>query len=398
MDIRSNEPYWLIKNELTNSYPSLDESITTNTLIIGGGITGALIAYKLINEGKEITLVDRRDVCNGSSAASTAMLQYEIDMPLHRLIEMRGEKVAVDSYRQCEKAIFDLKNIIDKIKSDCNFEFKKSIYFSSSRKDNKILEEEFETRKKYGFGVKWLDKTALKNLGLKAFCGIESVSGAVMDPYKLSNDLLNYCNKKGVRIFDRTEIESIEQKDNLLIAHTPGKIKIEASNIIHCTGYESVRFIHKNFVALKSTYAMASEAFTELPVGFKNHIYWNTSNPYVYLRTSENRIIIGGGDVDFKNAKRRDALLHKKEKSLLKKFHKFFPDVKFKSDYIWAGTFGETEDGLPYIGKPEAERNEHFVLGFGGNGITYSVMAMDAIMASLENKPHDYLNYYHFDR
>jgi len=134
VNLRSNEPYWLIKNALDQSYPSLDKSIETDILVIGSGITGALIAWQLINEGKEVVLVDRRDVCNGSSAVSTALLQYEIDVPLHQLIKQRSVETALSSYRNCEKAIFDLKKIVDKIQSKCHFEFKKSIYFASAKK------------------------------------------------------------------------------------------------------------------------------------------------------------------------------------------------------------------------------------------------------------------------
>ena len=106
MDIRSNEPYWLIKNALNKSYPSLNADLETEILIVGGGITGALIAYSLIKEGKKVVLIDRRDVCSGSSAASTAMLQYEIDVSLHELIKQRGLTPAVSSYKSCEKAIY----------------------------------------------------------------------------------------------------------------------------------------------------------------------------------------------------------------------------------------------------------------------------------------------------
>jgi glycine/D-amino acid oxidase-like deaminating enzyme len=107
---------------------------------------------------------------------------------------------------------------------------------------------------------------------------------------------------------------------------------------------------------------------------------------------------MGGGDVDFKNAKRRDALLSKKEKKLTKEFKKCFPEINFELDYSWAGTFGETKDGLPYLGKPDPEKDTHYVLGFGGNGITFSVMGMDVILNSLENTPHPYLEYYKFGR
>ena len=135
MKLRSTETFWPLKNAMNTSYPSINADIKTEILIIGGGITGALMAYKLITQGKKIVLVDRRDVCNGSTAASTALLQYEIDVPLHELIKLRGEQCAVDSYRNGKKAIFDLRNIIDTVESDCGFEFKKSIYFTSYKKD-----------------------------------------------------------------------------------------------------------------------------------------------------------------------------------------------------------------------------------------------------------------------
>src|SRR6186713_712098 len=127
MKLRSTETFWPLKSSMASGYPSLEDFISTPILIIGGGITGALIAYKLIQEGKKAVLVDKRDVCNGSTAASTALLQYEIDVSLHELIKIRGLECAVSSYKSCEKAIYDLKVIVDHIKSDCGFKFKKSI-------------------------------------------------------------------------------------------------------------------------------------------------------------------------------------------------------------------------------------------------------------------------------
>ena len=399
MDLRSNEPYWLIKNAFTESYPSLDKSVETDILVIGGGITGALIAWQLIKECKEVVIVDKRDVCNGSSAVTTALLQYEIDVPLHQLIDLRGVETAVSSYKYCEKAIYDLKKIVDKIQSKCHFEFKKSIYFTSTKKDIKILETEFHSRKAHGFSVEWLNEDALHELGLKAYGEIESASGAVIDPYRFTHDLLMFCAKRGARIFDRTEITDIKLANEKLLAITQEKQTIKANHIIHCTGYESIKTLSENVVNLKSTYALASESFENLPLAFQNHIYWDTSSPYFYFRpTSDNRVIVGGGDENFKNATKRDALLGKKWNYLSKQFQKCFPAIDFKPDYIWAGTFGETKDGLPFIGRPNPELNEHYVLGFGGNGITYSVMAMDAINNSIQNTNHRFLNDYRFDR
>ena len=399
MDIRSNEPFWLIKNELPQSYPSLQKSISADVLIVGAGITGALIAYRLLEEGKKIVMVDSRDICNGSTAASTSMLQYEIDVPLHKLIEQVGLTNAVSSYQNCEKSIKDIEKIVKDVGSNCGFEYKKSVYFTSSKKDIPFLKKEFDARAEHGFKVKWLEKEDLNKLGLDAYAAIESQSGATMDVYRLANDILNHCQNKGVEIYDRTIIKESKTKNNKVVAATKAGFTIEVNDVLRCTGYESTETISEKIVDLKSTFALASEAFDLLPKAFKDRIYWNTDSPYLYFRsTDDGRIVMGGGDRDFKNAKRRDALLPKKEKELTKSFKKCFPDINFIADYSWAGTFGETKDGLPYFGKPDKEENEHYILGYGGNGITFSVMGMEAVVHSINKTPHPYLEYYKFDR
>ena len=399
MKLRSTETFWPLKNSMAYGYPSLQASLKTPVLIIGGGITGALIAYKLITEGKKVILVDKRDVCNGSTAASTALLQYEIDVPLHELIRKRGLENAVASYKNGEQAIYDLKTIADAIKSDCGFEFKKSIYFCSLKKDLKFLRTEYEVRKEHGIRVKWLEKEALNKIGLQALAAIESTSGAVIDPFKLAQDLLCYCKKKGMQIYDRTHITGLRKHRGKIIATTSGKHKITAEHVIHCTGYESVETLDKKVVNLKSTYVTVSESHAVLPEQFRSCIYWNTANPYLYFRATEDRrIIAGGGDEEFFDAAKRDKLLPEKEHYLLQQFKKIFPSIPFVPDYTWAGTFGETKDGLPYFGRLDPEKNEHYVLGFGGNGIIFSVMAMNSILFSLNGLPHPDLEYYRFNR
>lgn len=399
MKLRSTETFWPLISAMDTSYPSIDSDIKTEILIVGGGITGALMAYKLITQGKKIVLVDRRDIANGSTAASTALLQYEIDVPLHELIKLRGEKCAVDSYRNGKKAIFDLRNIIDTVESDCGFEFKKSIYFTSYKKDIPFLKNEFKARKQRDFDVTWLNKYDLEKMGLNAIAAIESKTAAVMDPFKLANDILNYCNQNGMQIYDRTNITSIQTPKGKCIAHTENKFTITADHVVYCSGYESTETIEEKIVDLKSTYALASEVVPELPLILKNAVIWDTSSPYYYYRaTSDNRIIMGGGDEEFRDAKKRDKLIPKKEASLMRQFKRRFPNVDFKLDYSWAGTFGETKDGLPYFGKPNPRKNEHYVLGFGGNGITFSVIGMNAILDSINNKKNTDLEYYRFGR
>lgn len=86
MKLRSNEPFWLIRNGLIHDHPSLQRDLETKVVIIGAGITGSLIAHRCVEEGYSTVVVDRREVAHGSTSATTGMLQYEIDVQLHELI------------------------------------------------------------------------------------------------------------------------------------------------------------------------------------------------------------------------------------------------------------------------------------------------------------------------
>ena len=115
MKLSSGYPYSLIRNGLPFSYPKLDKDINTDVLVLGGGISGALTAHYLVQEGIECTLIDARTIGLGSTCASTALLQYEIDVSLHQLIDMIGEKPAVRSYKLCELAVKKLAVLAKKV-------------------------------------------------------------------------------------------------------------------------------------------------------------------------------------------------------------------------------------------------------------------------------------------
>ena len=88
MRLRTFESFWLLKNGLLFTYPMLRHNISTEILVVGGGITGALISTSLMEKGYKVAMVDRRDIGQGSTSATTSMLQYEID---EKLFELSGK-------------------------------------------------------------------------------------------------------------------------------------------------------------------------------------------------------------------------------------------------------------------------------------------------------------------
>ncbi|HEX4372172.1 MAG TPA: FAD-dependent oxidoreductase [Puia sp.] len=400
MDLHSSNPFWLLNDGIPANYPSLRDNIITEVAVIGAGITGALVAHHLFDAGIKVCVFDKRHVGTGSTAASTSLLQYEIDTPLHKLSEMIGEKNAIGAYRLCLGSIDDLKKICDELTTSVDLEFKKSFQYASYKKHVGDLKKEYTMRRKNGIVIHYLDEDDIKKKwGFYAPAGIISDKGAQIDAYKLTHQLLISDVKKGLNVFDNTEIINIEHKKrSVQLTTKSGKI-ITARYVVIACGYESQHYLPKKVESLQSTFAIASEPLATDKIWYHNSLIWETASPYLYLRTTKDkRIIIGGKDEIFLNAVKRDSKIHAKTKLLEKSFAKLFPTILFKTDFQWAGTFATTKDGLPYIGSIMKRPHTFFALGFGGNGITYSVIAAQAITQKILGKNHIALKLFSFDR
>ena len=400
MNLTTGYPYALISNGLPANYPKLDQSIKTDVLIIGAGISGALSAYHLVNAGIECVQVDARTVGLGSTCASTSFLQYELDKPLHELAKQISYSNAARAYNMCAESIDGLETIAKKIGFNL-FEKQQCLYFAAYKKDKQSIEEEFAIRKKAGFDVQLLsDGQILKQFGFTAPAAILSAKGGATDAYLFTHALLTTAIKKGLSVYDRTNVVKIRYNRNGVIVTTENGHSIHAKKIVNASGYEITEFIEKKIVTLHSTYAFASEHLqSSLPLWKNKTMLWNTADPYLYMRlTKDNRIMVGGRDEDFYSPAKRDRLIKKKTAQLKKDYLKLFPAIDFKPEFSWAGTFGSTKDSLPYIGTYGKTPHTYYALGFGGNGITFSFIAAQMITDMIQGRKNKDAELYAFNR
>jgi glycine/D-amino acid oxidase-like deaminating enzyme len=128
-------------------------------------------------------------------------------------------------------------------------------------------------------------------------------------------------------------------------------------------------------------------------------LIWETRRPYFYARrTDDGRALIGGGDTSFARDHNREALLASKVDELGRRFERLFPGARFEPEYAWGGTFADTEDGLAYIGSPPDRPREYFALGYGGNGITFGVIAARLLVDFILGRPNPDAEVFRFQR
>ncbi len=401
MKLRSTETYWLLKNGLTYTYPSLKEDVECDVLVIGAGITGALMAFQLCSEGYNTVVIDKNDVALGSTAATTAILQYELDEQLHSLIGMVGDEAAVDTYRHGIAMIDWLSDRVHHLGFDCGFEMKNSVYFARNEEDLDQLRLEFETRKKYGFDVSWLSSgELLRRYHISGKGAIVSCKAATVDAYLLAHQFLHHSvTNYNLRIFDHTTMKEVSYQGKQHSVLTDELCEIRCQRIIYTSGYETQRFLREPVANLISTYALVSEPLKIIPPEITTTVFWDTGSPYFYMRTTpDKRIMIGGGDVPFTNPQLRDALLDRKDSELMDLFRNAMPDMSIVPDYSWAGTFGVTKDSMPFIGIHPDHANSFFVLGYGGNGITFSLMGIQMLSDEMAGRENRFRHYFKFNR
>ena len=151
----------------------------------------------------------------------------------------------------------------------------------------------------------------------------------------------------------------------------------------------------------RSSYAVISDPLSEEALGFlSDTLLWETARPYLYARsTSDHRLLIGGEDDAVDIPAKRDARVEKKARTLLKRLHDLFPALETTPAFSWAGTFAETEDGLPFFG-PHAQWGPrvHFAMAYGGNGITYSQIGAGLLLDTIRGRRHPCARLFSFDR
>lgn len=390
MNLYEGRPYWLIKNRLWDYHHPLRNDIETRVAVIGAGITGTLAAHALLCSGIDCCLVDKRAPACGSSCASTALLQYEIDMPLYRMARIMPEADAVAAYRSCLQAIDKLETLFKQTKIDAGFRRVPSIFYADNRKGLKIIRKEYEIRKRYGLPVEFLDSHDLKRImRIDGRGALANDASAQIDTYRATTELLKHdirCHD--LPLYTHTEIARWDRRDDGYRLTTSDGHRIDCEYVVVAAGFEAEKFLPKRLMRLTSTYAIISQPVDEKYLWKDNCLIWQTRNPYLYIRTDDNnRIIVGGEDTSSNSARLRRSRLPRKAARLERKFRELYPDIPFSTEMAWAGTFSSTRDALPIIGSCKNDPRMLFALGYGGNGITFSLIAARIIARQILGDP-----------
>jgi glycine/D-amino acid oxidase-like deaminating enzyme len=386
-DLRTGRSVWEATRAPPVPHRRFTRDIETEVLVVGSGITGAMVADALTAAGFKVAVVDRRGPAKGSTMASTALVQYEIDTPLIKLSRRIGKRDAVRAFRRSRLAIDAIAarlgelGVRDVVRRD-------TLYLAGDLLDADELARECEARRAAGFPCRMLTRSELREkFGIRAAAAIMGYGDLVLHPRVATCALLRAAIDAGAAIYAPVDVTGIDAKKSRVLATCTNGRSIRAKHLVLATGYEFPKQVPRRGHKIISTWAIAT-APQPRRLWPGECMIWQAADPYLYMRTTpDGRVICGGEDELFSDEERRDALIEKKTRTLERKLKRLLPGIDNRADFAWTGSFGQSATGLPAIARIPGMPNCWAALGYGGNGTTYSRIAADIICGALAGRP-----------
>ena len=384
-DLRDGKSVWTAYRVPSILGVKLRRSTRADVVVVGAGISGALVAQALAEAGLRPVIVDRRRAALlGSTAASTALLQFELDTPLSKLSRFIGRRKAGRVWVASRDAVNDLRTTACRLGIRAHMQTRPSLYLSGNVLDAKGLQREAAARQRLGLASEWLNRKALRrHFDIDRPGALLSHGNAEANPIELAAGFMRHALKAGAKFYAPHEVVELQPTRRGTILLMDDGIEIHTARVVLCTGYEIAKIVPPSGNRIRSTWAIATPPQPQR-LWPQRALIWEASDPYLYVRTThDGRVICGGEDADIADATRRDARSAMKSSRIGAKLGRLFPALDTRAVFAWAGSFAASPSGMPTIGEIPGYSGCFAVMGYGGNGITFSMLARRLICAAI---------------
>lgn len=362
-------------------FSTMTEDISVDVCVVGGGIAGLTSAYLLLKEGKKVCILENGELCSGQTGRTTAHFSTALDdryFNLEKYHGMDGAQLAATSHSQ---AIDLVIGIIQNEQIDCDLEIIDGYLFAADDERNNVLRTELKACHRAGLDdVEFLERSPLVSF-YSGPC-LRFPKQMKLHPLKYLKALTQAIVNAGGEIYTHTHVVSAQGGEKTETKTKRG-FTVTSHSIIMATNtpINDRVVIHTK----QSAYRSYVLGFLIPKGSVQNALYWDTLDPYHYIRIdqateTDDMLIVGGAD--HKTGQTDDA--EENFKTLETWVRNRFPMAK-NIVHQWSGQVMEPVDGLAYLGRnPMDEDNVYIITGDSGNGMTHctigAMLITDLIM------------------
>lgn len=372
-------------------YPRLKGEQTADVVVVGGGLTGCAIALALATSGHRPIVVEAGRIGEASSGRSAGLLLPEPRPSFRDVQQAHGLKAARTVFESWRRASLDAAALLRRASIKCAVEAADSLTVSVPTGE-RLLRREFESREAAGVDASWLTPKQVKAVArLDDGAGVK-VSGAFsLDPYRACVGLAAAAAKRKARFYEKSAVQKVHPTAKHVEIVVDGGT-ITAATVVIATGFATAEFkpLRRHFKQ-RERYLVLTEP---IPASVRKHLIADAVTlrdaqaPHHRLHwTADHRALVGGGDQDAQPAKRREAVLVQRTGQLMYELLKMYPEISgLLPEYGWEAQYGETADGLMYIGPHRNYPRHLFALGGDGTSITGAFLAARILTRSIQGQ------------
>lgn len=387
LKLLASTSYWL-KTGQRDRYPSLKENLEIEVAVVGAGIAGILTAYHLTKQGKKVALFDRFRVLNGTTGNTTAKLSAQHGLIYQDLIKRYGKGKAKLFYQANMEGIQFIKDI-GKEQGLGDVVGDETVYaYTTDPEKVASFKREKEVYDQLGIGGDYLEETPL---GFDIKAAISMNDQGIFHPVEFLNGVLSGTVKKGLKMYENTLINDMEQKeDDTLVLKTSDGKEIRCSYAVFTTHYPQIeKDDHYDQLWARTTQALAYKTDKKLFDGA--HIAYDT--PSVTLRTMEyfgQHYFLIGGQSHGTGDGHSDEERYEKIQDLAEKLF----GVK-EPAFKWSTHDLMTKDRIPFIGQLHPDfKNAYTITGLNAWGLANSSVGAVVITDLIFGRENPYTEMY----
>ena len=345
--------------------PKLQQDISTEAVVIGGGMAGILTAYFLEKRGIHTVVLEAKRVGSGQTGGTTAKITLQHGLFYHRMTELIGRE-RMEGYAAANReAVDNYRLLADRERISCDLQ--EAGAFLYSRQNVHLLEEEAMAAESLGIKASLTTSTGLP---FPVAGALEFPGQAMFHPLKFLQGIM-----KGLTIYEGTKAISVE---GTTVITNHGRVK--GKYIVFATHYPFVNFPGYYFLRMhqERSYCIALKNVPRL-----DGMYYGIDKNGLSLRSYGEYLLLGG--LGHRTGENRQGAQYQR---LLKAARTYYPECV--PVWRWSAQDCVSVDQIPYIGRYSISRPDWFVAaGFhkwGMTGSMVSAMIISDLIAEGESR------------
>ena len=362
------------------NHPRLRGEHTADVVIVGGGLTGCATAFACAAAGLRPLVIEGDRLGSGSAGRSAGLLLPDPGVFFRDIVSAHGLRAARKVFEGYRKAASDGAATLRRLNIRCDLLACDDVLVAI-RDGERELRREREAREAAGLDAREVTaQSARKMLALDVQAATKLGSGVSFDPYRACLGLASAAKSRRATFFERSPVKKIRVGSKQVEIVVDGGV-VQAQTVIVTTGVATAEFkpLRRHFTR-RETYLVLTEP---LPAAMRKQLATEkitmrdmTSPRHRLRRTKDGRLLIAGADRDESPERQRDAIRVQRTGQLMYELLLMYPVISgLQPAYGWEMAYGETADGLMYIGPHRNYPRHLFALGSSGDTLAGAFLA-----------------------